>query len=150
MYLSEKEVTLNLTSRPLRLVYLVRNREEFQNAVKLYTHIWGGVTNAIIPIHENDRNINIVKHKIILINPDFIFISSENSDEFIYTNLKETLPIKIIYIDTEIIQQHIEGTKLINLPHFSGPSWHSTELSLLFLYFKKFTLTLYLTVVFWV
>ncbi|MCC3587134.1 MULTISPECIES: hypothetical protein [unclassified Microcoleus] len=114
MYFSEKEVTLNLTSRPLRLVYLVGNREEFQNAVKLYTHIWGGLTNTIIPIHEEDLDINLLKDKIILINPDFIFRSTTNISEAISTNLKEILPVKIINIDTEKIQKHIEGTELIN------------------------------------
>jgi hypothetical protein len=126
MYLSEKEVTLNLTSRPLRLVYLVGNREEFQNAVKLYTHIWGGLTNAIIPIHEDDLDIDLLKNKIILINPDFIFISTTNISEAISTNLKEILPVKIINIDTEKIQKHIEGTELINLPHYSARARHFT------------------------
>jgi len=126
MYLSEKEVTLNLTSRPLRLVYLVGNREEFQNAVKLYTHIWGGLTNAIIPIHEDDLDIDLLKNKIILINPDFIFISTTNISEAIYTNIKEILPVKIINIDTEKIQKHIEGTELINLPHYSARGRHFT------------------------
>jgi len=126
MYFSEKEVTLNLTSRPLRLVYLVGNREEFQNAVKLYTHIWGGLTNAIIPIHEDDLDIDLLKNKIILINPDFIFISTTNISEAISTNLKEILPVKIINIDTEKIQKHIEGTELINLPHYSARARHFT------------------------
>jgi hypothetical protein len=127
MYLSEKEVTLNLTSRPLRLVYLVGNREEFQNAVKLYTHIWGGLTNAIIPIHEDDIDIDLLKHKIILINPDFIFMSTKNICESIYTNLKEILPVKIFSdIDTEKIHKHIGGTELINLPHYSARSRHFT------------------------
>jgi hypothetical protein len=126
MYLSEKEVTLNLTSRPLRLVYLVGNREEFQNAVNLYTHIWGGLTNAILPIHEDDLDIDSLKNKIILINPDFIFISTTNIYEAIYTNLKEILPVIIINIDTEKIQKHIEGTELINLPHYSARSRHFT------------------------
>ena len=126
MYLSEKEVTLNLTSRPLRLVYLVGNREEFQNAVKLYTHIWGGLTNAILPIHEDDLDIDLLKNKIILINPDFIFISTNNISESIYTSLKEILPVEFIDIDKEQIQKHIEGTELINLPHYSARSRHFT------------------------
>lgn len=126
MYFSEKEVTLNLTSRPLRLVYLVGNREEFQNAVKLYTHIWGGLTNTIIPIHEHALDIDLLKNKIILINPDFIFIPTTNIFEAISTNLKEILPVKIINIDTEKIQKHIEGTELINLPHYSARARHFT------------------------
>jgi len=84
MYLSDKEVTLKLTSRPLRLVYLVRNREDFQNAIMLYTHIWGGLTNAIIPIHENGQDIEFLKQRIISINPDFIFRSYAKSLESIY------------------------------------------------------------------
>lgn len=53
----EREVTLKLNSRPLRLVYLVRNREDLINAVKLYTHVWGGAANAILPLPEDELEI---------------------------------------------------------------------------------------------
>ncbi|GEM_PF-2425877 len=130
MYLSDKEVTLKLTSRPLRLVYLVRNREDFQNAIMLYTHIWGGLTNAIIPIHENGQDIEFLKQRIISINPDFIFRSYAKSLESIYTILEETLPVKCIcVINTEQVQQHIEGKKTIFLRNSPATSLESTSLS---------------------
>ena len=128
MYLSEKEVTLKLTSRPLRLVYLVRNREEFQNAIMLYTHIWGGLTNAIIPIHENGQDIEFLKQRIISINPDFIFSSYAKSRESIYTILEETLPVKCVFVNEEQIQQHIEGKETIPL-HNNLASMDPTILS---------------------
>ena len=125
MYLSEKEVTLKLTSRPLRLVYLVRNREEFQNAIMLYTHLWGGLTNAIIPIHENGQDIEFLKQRIISINPDFIFSSYANSWESIYTILEETLPVKCVFVNEEQIQQHIEGRETIPLRNNLGSVDHT-------------------------
>jgi hypothetical protein len=129
MYLSEKEVTLKLTSRPLRLVYLVRNREDFQNAIMLYTHIWGGLTNAIIPIHENGQDIDILKQRIISINPDFIFISYAKTLESLYTILEETLPVKCISVNTEQVQQHIETKTKIPLGNFPATVFDSTSLS---------------------
>lgn len=129
MYLSDKEVTLKLTSRPLRLVYLVRNREDFQNAIMLYTHIWGGLTNAIIPIQENGQDIDILKQKIISINPDFIFISYAKTLESLYTILEETLPVKCISVNTKQVQQHIETQTKIPLENFPATVFDSTSLS---------------------
>lgn len=54
---SEREIALKVKPRPLRLVYLVRNREDLINAVTLYTHVWGGAANAILPIPENNEDI---------------------------------------------------------------------------------------------
>lgn len=34
-----QEVTLKVSSRPLRCIYLVRDREEVLDAVTLYTHM---------------------------------------------------------------------------------------------------------------
>jgi len=138
MYLSEKEVTLKLTSRPLRLVYLVRNREEFQNAIMLYTHIWGGLTNAIIPIHENGQDIEFLKERIISINPDFIFSSYPNTGESIYTILEETLPVKCVFVNKEQIQQHIEGKETIPLHNCPAQSVEPTSLSHIVYVFREF------------
>ncbi|AFZ27626.1 hypothetical protein Cylst_5625 [Cylindrospermum stagnale PCC 7417] len=61
---SEREITLNVKPRPLRLVYLVRNREDLINAVTLYTHVWGSAANAILPIPENDTETNAFKETL--------------------------------------------------------------------------------------
>ncbi|MEG4857443.1 hypothetical protein QUB75_06670 [Microcoleus sp. K1-B6] len=138
MYLSEKEVTLKLTSRPLRLVYLVRNREEFKNAIMLYTHIWGGLTNAILPIHENGQDIEFLKERIISINPDFIFSSYPNSGESIYTILEKTLAVKCVFVNKEQIQQHIEGKETIPLHNCPAQSVEPTSLSHIVYVFREF------------
>ncbi len=50
-----KLASIDIQSRPLRLVYLVANREDILDAVTLYTHIWGGFANAIFPIPSNEQ-----------------------------------------------------------------------------------------------
>jgi len=47
--MQDKEVTLKLNSRPLKLVYLVRSSDDLFNAISLYTHLWGGVANYMLP-----------------------------------------------------------------------------------------------------
>jgi len=79
MQLHEREVTLKLESRPLRLVYLIRSREDLINAVTLYTHVWGGATNAILPIPENDVEVDTLKLVLKSLNPDYIFIPEEGT-----------------------------------------------------------------------
>lgn len=79
--------SIDIQSRPLRLVYLVKNQADILDAVKLYTHIWGGFANAIFPIPSNDEELEKLKFALSSINPDFIF-SSRKIDENIVEEIK--------------------------------------------------------------
>jgi hypothetical protein len=114
MHPHEREVTLKLNSRPLRLVYLVRNREDLVSAVKLYTHVWGGMADAILPIPKDELEIEAFFSALKSINPDYILTSAESIPDYVYKVLKQ-LPILQIFIRSEKLEEHINGLDLILL-----------------------------------
>jgi hypothetical protein len=114
MQLHEREVTLKLYSRPLRLVYLVGNREDLLNAVILYTHIWGGAANAIFPMPENEAEIDTLKCALESINPDYILTPTEGIPSSVIQVL-EQLPVNYCSASTRDVEQHISGDNLIRL-----------------------------------
>jgi hypothetical protein len=108
MQLHEREVTLKLNSRPLRLVYLVRNREDLINAVTLYTHVWGGAANPVLPIPENETEVDTFKLVLQWIDPDYIFVPREGISLDTAKVLDE-LPALRRPISNQEIQKHING-----------------------------------------
>ncbi|ODH01494.1 hypothetical protein A4S05_28705 [Nostoc sp. KVJ20] len=106
MELQDREVSLKLKSRPLRCVYLVSDREELFDAIALYTHIWGGAANAILPVPKNSEELNSFKATLEFINPDYIFIPRLKLSLEI-TQILEKLPILIKNISKTEIQNHI-------------------------------------------
>lgn len=115
----EREVTLKLKSRPLRCVYLVRNREELLDAIALYTHIWGGTANAILPMPENEEEIESFSNTLEDINADYIFVPRENLPSQI-SKLLEELPIIVRPISKIEIEQYINDIKKGQLNLLSG------------------------------
>ncbi|MBD2743861.1 hypothetical protein [Coleofasciculus sp. FACHB-1120] len=109
MQLHEREVTLKLNSRPLRLVYLVRNREDLINAVTLYTHVWGGAANPVLPIPENETEVDTFKLVLQWIDPDYIFVPREGISSDVDKVLEE-LPALKRPISNQEIQRHINGS----------------------------------------
>jgi hypothetical protein len=73
MLQTEKNITLNLRSRPLRLAYLVTCLEDLKDAISLYTHTWGGAANALLAIADDEENIKHLKISLIKFDPDYIF-----------------------------------------------------------------------------
>jgi hypothetical protein len=110
MQLHEREVNLKLNSRPLRLVYLVRNREDLINAVTLYTHVWGGAANPVLPIPENETEVDTFKIVLQWIDPDYIFVPREGISYDVVKVLNE-LPALKRPISNQEIQRHINGSK---------------------------------------
>ena len=110
----EREVTLKLNSRPLRLVYLVRNQEDLINAVKLYTHVWGGAANAILPIHEGELEIKAFCSALNSINPDYILTSAESIPSQV-SEVLEQLPARQIPVWSEKLEKHTSDSELIRL-----------------------------------
>jgi hypothetical protein len=106
MQLHGREVTLKLNSRPLRLVYLVGNREDLLNAVTLYTHIWGGAANAIFPMPENEAEVDTLKCALKSINPDYILTPTEGIPSCVLQVL-EQLPVNYRSVSTRDVERHI-------------------------------------------
>lgn len=106
MELQDRELTLKLTSRPLRCVYLVRDRKELLDAIALYTHMWGGAANAILPVPRNNEEIDSLKSTLKWMNPDYIFIPREELSLQMFQFLDE-LPILTRPISKVEIQRHI-------------------------------------------
>ncbi|KAB8315942.1 hypothetical protein SD81_031970 [Tolypothrix campylonemoides VB511288] len=74
----QHEAILKLKPRPLRLVYLVKTTTDLINAVTLYTHLWGGFSNAIFPVPNNTNQSALLQHALYSINPDYIFLPEED------------------------------------------------------------------------
>ncbi|HEY9628472.1 MAG TPA: hypothetical protein V6C84_14320 [Coleofasciculaceae cyanobacterium] len=109
MELQDREVTLKLKTRPLRCAYLVRDREDLLNAIALYTHLWGGCANAILPIPNNDEEINRFISTLEWMNPDCIFIPREGIS-IQMSQVLESLPSLKRLISKEEVEQHINST----------------------------------------
>lgn len=110
MELQDREVTLKLKSRPLRCAYLVRNREDLLDAIALYTHVWGGCANAILPIPNDDQEIDDLRSTLGWMNPDYVFIPREEIPSKVSSFLGN-LPILIRPISKLEVEQHINGTR---------------------------------------
>lgn len=110
MQFSEQEVTLKLNSRPLRLIYLIRSRQDLINAVTLYTHVWGGAANGILPIPENDLEADTLKLTLKYIDPDYILVPRKGIPSYVSQVLEQS-PALQSPIGDEEVQQHVNGPK---------------------------------------
>ncbi|MEB3279004.1 MAG: hypothetical protein VKK42_08820 [Lyngbya sp.] len=108
MEYDSQEVTLKVSSRPLRCIYLVRDREEVLDAVALYTHMWGGAANAILPIPVDYSEVEDFQQRLELINPDYIFIPTDKLPNHIVSILNQ-LPTSIKKISRNYVQNYIDN-----------------------------------------
>ncbi|EAZ89911.1 hypothetical protein [Crocosphaera chwakensis] len=99
--------SIDIQSRPLRLVYLVKNQADILDAVKLYTHVWGGFANAIFPIPSNDEELEKLKFALSSINPDFIYSSTQLNENLI----EEIKPFSRVfgYLTNDRISEFAQG-----------------------------------------
>ncbi|MEQ9553924.1 MAG: hypothetical protein RIM23_30425 [Coleofasciculus sp. G3-WIS-01] len=110
MSLHEREVTLKLKSRPLRLVYLIRNRDELMDAVTLYTHVWGGAANTIFPVPENEEEADTLRFALKSINPDYILVPREGIPSYVSQVLKQSTGL-LRPISSPEVQRHIQSSR---------------------------------------
>lgn len=108
MKMQDREVTLKLKSRPLRCVYLVRDREDLLDAIALYTHVWGGCANAILPIPVHEEEFNSFITTMEWMNPDYIFVPREEVPLKLSDVLKH-IPVLIRPISKTEVEQHINS-----------------------------------------
>ncbi len=115
MHSFTENLQLHLTSRPLRMVYLIENINDLKNAITLYTHTWGGAAGAILPIPKNEFQLKEFKISLSKIDPDYIFTSDQKRPSYI-DNLLESLPVINRFISSDKISDYIQGKDSIRLP----------------------------------
>jgi hypothetical protein len=108
--------TINIQSRPLRLVYLVDNRDEILDAVKFYTHLWGGFANAIFPIPRNEKEVESLKFALSLISPDFVLSSQKLTDNL--AKILEHFSSQYYCLDRDTITEFTEMSHWTDFQEF--------------------------------
>jgi hypothetical protein len=99
----QQQVILKLKPRPLRLVYLIDSSTDLTNAVTLYTHIWGGFSNAIFPLPSNVDEIKSLQSNLHSINPDYIFLPENDISSDLVEDL-DRLPSYCLKFSSEQIK----------------------------------------------
>ncbi len=61
-------------SRPIRFAYLVSNPSDVLDAIKFYTHIWGGRASVILPMPNTNLQVRQCAHALLISKPDFLVI----------------------------------------------------------------------------
>jgi len=113
MKTKNREVSVKLNSRPLKLVYLVRSQEHLFDAIALYTHVWGGGANYMLALPNNQEETQILEDSLQIINPDYILIPTT---EELLPNLDKKIPARQLLISRHTVQQHIKGEDLYRFP----------------------------------
>ncbi|WP_016950787.1 hypothetical protein [Anabaena sp. PCC 7108] len=99
----QNEAILKLKPRPLRLVYLVNTTTDLKNAVTLYTHLWGGFSNAIFPVPDDTDKLILLQYALQSINPDYIFLPEQNLPENVIEILDQ-FPSRCLKLSSDRIE----------------------------------------------
>src|SRR5438876_1159246 len=109
MYADRQEVYLKIQSRPLRLGYLVSNRDDIIDAITLYTHTWGGISNVILPIPTTEQEAIEFTIALLRADPDCIFLPARGIKETVAHKPLEQSPARKQWISREIIEENLQG-----------------------------------------
>jgi hypothetical protein len=99
----QHEAILKLKPRPLRLIYLANSVTDLTNAVTLYTHLWGGFSNAIFSIPNNTDQSKHLQYALRSINPDYILLPEEELPSDINEALDQ-LPSRCLRLSSERVE----------------------------------------------
>ncbi|MBD2570742.1 hypothetical protein [Anabaena lutea] len=116
----QHEAILKLKPRPLRLVYLANTTTDLKNAVTLYTHLWGGFSNAIFPVPDDTDKLILLQYALQSINPDYIFLPEQNLPENV-TEILDEFPSFCLKLSSERIEDianlndHLFGLPLLTV-----------------------------------
>ncbi|MGM3306028.1 hypothetical protein ACSQ6I_08605 [Anabaena sp. WFMT] len=99
----QNEAILKLKPRPLRLVYLANTTTDLKNAVTLYTHLWGGFSNAIFPVPDDTDKLILLQYALQSINPDYIFLPEQNLPENVIEILDQ-FPSRCLKLSSDRIE----------------------------------------------
>ena len=68
-------IYLDVQSRPLRCCFIVQSTNQLNDAVTLFTHMWGGSCNHIFPSPRNNHEAELLQEIIRNSAPDIIFVA---------------------------------------------------------------------------
>ena len=112
--MSDDQVTLRVTARPVRIISLVRNRDDIVRSVRLFTHLWGGAANAILPITgAGSQATPAFEDAVRTFDPDYIVIPPDGvpSD---YESFLSSIPSYQDRLTDQAVREHVDGPNLLH------------------------------------
>jgi hypothetical protein len=76
-----RTLSLKLNPRPVRLAYVVRDRADLLDAIRLLSHVWGGKSDALLPQPTNDDERRQLREALVEFDPDCILVAPEEVGE---------------------------------------------------------------------
>jgi hypothetical protein len=110
----EREVTLKVTSRPLRMAFIVATLDDIARAVRLSTHIWGGALSPIYPVPRDDADRGFLAEVLRACDPDVVFSMTEIQDAATIRMLNELPALKQRLLDRHV-DEFIRGINPLTL-----------------------------------
>ncbi|MBD2279782.1 hypothetical protein [Aphanizomenon flos-aquae] len=103
---------------------------DLKNAVTLYTHLWGGFSNAIFPVPDDTDKLILLQYALESINPDYIFLPEQEIPENV-TEILDEFPSRCLKLSSERIEdianlndhllglplQTVNGSQIREFPH---------------------------------
>lgn len=123
--MSGEPISFTLSTRPIRVLYVATSQEEVMQAVKLYTHLWGGAANAILPLPMTGADIQRFVRAVRRFDPD-VLLTSINRIESPLAAIVNELPSPIRQVTGEAVAGYIEGREPLTL--LSGEATHPAAL----------------------
>jgi hypothetical protein len=108
----------------------VNTTTDLKNAVTLYTHLWGGFSNAIFPVPDDTDKLILLQYALESINPDYIFLPEQDIPENV-TEILDEFPSRCLKLSSERIEdianwndhllglplQTVNGSQIREFPH---------------------------------
>ena len=107
-------ITLTISTRPLRLVFVIHSREDIARATHLFTHVWGGSSNIIIPSPQTDDDVTLFNQAIQRFDPDIVFFSAKEMTKR-EVNALQYIACEKVSITDETISQHSLGEEFLRV-----------------------------------
>jgi len=109
-----EEFRLHVEPRAIRMVFVVRSREDVQLAIRLYTHVCGGAAGVILPLPEQDVEEELFKRAVLDSDPDAVFTSDEELGRRVGELLRGyAFPVSVL--GAEQVSEHCEGTNRLRV-----------------------------------
>lgn len=103
-------ISLTLKTRPIRAVFLARDGDDILQAVRLYTHLWGGAANALLPLPGSENAVEWFVRAVQRFDPDVLLTSVTEIPASLGRVLND-LPYPIASVSAEQIDGHVGGAE---------------------------------------
>lgn len=123
--MDSRSLTLKISSRAVRILYVVESREDVLRAIRFYTHIWGGAANAILPLPRDEEERELFRQAVTLHDPDF-FLASTDEAARRAVEVLGPLPYSWAVLTDEQLTELIEGPNEFHI--WGGTIPHITRL----------------------